>query len=275
MKNNFAVFTAGEFAKLHNLNKRTLHYYDSVGIFSPKYKGQNGYRYYTYEQSIDLENILALREIGMSIEELQSYMSNPNKDDFRKISKEKISEIDKTITRLKKIKSILKEKSNMLDLCDEIYDGKIEIVNLNEEYLLMTELSLNFENTSSLLNNSKEIINHLKSSCEFNNYKKNCGSYISIEKIKAKKFEEYDGVFTKVDKNKSILFTKPNGKYLRGFSIGTWDKIPFLYEKMLEFANENNLILSGYAFECGLNEFAISKEDDYVTQVEILCHSCP
>lgn len=273
MKNNFVFFTAGEFAKLHHINKRTLHYYDSVGVFSPKYKGENGYRYYSYEQSIELENILALREIGMSIEELQIYMNKPNKDDFRKISKEKINEIEKTITRLKNLKSILKEKVNMLDLCDEIYDGKIELVHLREEYLLMTEMTLTFENTTSLLNNSNAIMEHLKSSCEFNNYKRSCGSYISIEKINTRNFKKYDGVFTKVDKKKPTLFTKPSGQYIRGYSIGDWAKIPYLYEKILDFADKNNLTLTGYAFECGLNEFAISGEDEYVTQIEILCES--
>lgn len=274
MKNNFAYFTAGEFAKLHHLNKRTLHYYDSVGIFSPKHKGNNGYRYYTYEQSIDLENILALREIGMSIEEIQIYMKNPNKDDFQKISKSKICEIDETIARLKQLKTILKEKSKMLDLCDEIYDGKIELVNLKDEHLIMTKLPLNFETSSEILNNSKAIMEHLKNSWEFSNYKKSCGSYISIEKIKDRNFEEYDGIFTKVDKKKTTLFVKPSGKYLRGFSIGDWDKIPLLYKNILDFANKNNLVLTGYAFECGLNEFAISKEEEYVTQIEILCHHC-
>ena len=220
MKNNFAFFTAGEFAKLHHINKRTLHYYDSVGIFSPKYKGDNGYRYYTYEQSIDLENILALREIGMSIEEIQSYMEKPNREDFQKIAKLKICEINQTIARLKQLKNILKEKSKMIDLYDEIYDGKIEIVTLKEEYLLMTKLPLNFETTSSFFYNSNAIMEHLKASWKFSNYKKSCGSYISLEKIKNKKFEEYDGVFTRIDKNKSNLKIKPGGKYLRGFSIG-------------------------------------------------------
>ena len=107
MKNNLAFFTAGEFAKIHSINKRTLHYYDSVGIFSPKFKGENGYRYYTYEQSMELENILSLREIGMSIEELQRYINSPNKNDFRNIAREKVNEIDKTITRLKKLKEII------------------------------------------------------------------------------------------------------------------------------------------------------------------------
>ncbi|MBM6800346.1 MerR family DNA-binding transcriptional regulator, partial [Coprobacillus cateniformis] len=31
--------TTSQFSKLHHLNKRTLHYYDDIGLFSPRYKG--------------------------------------------------------------------------------------------------------------------------------------------------------------------------------------------------------------------------------------------
>ncbi len=95
MKENLIYFTAGEFAKFHHINKRTLHYYDSVGIFSPKHKGENGYRYYTYSQSIDLENILALRELNMSIEEIQNYIKNPNALDFLGLAQSATDEIFK------------------------------------------------------------------------------------------------------------------------------------------------------------------------------------
>ena len=57
MFQNSILFTAGQFARLHHLNKRTLHYYDDIGLFSPAYKGKNGYRYYTYQQSAELESI--------------------------------------------------------------------------------------------------------------------------------------------------------------------------------------------------------------------------
>lgn len=270
MKSNFAFFTAGEFAKLHHLNKRTLHYYDSVGIFSPKHKGSNGYRYYTYEQSMELENILALRELDMSIEEIQTYIKNPNMVDFQKITKDKIYEIDQSISRLKQLKTILKKKSRMLDLCNEIYDGKIELVSLKDEYLLTTPLSLNFDDESDLINNSSSIMEHLKAAWEVSNYKKSCGSYISLDKIKKHEFDKYDGIFTEVDKKSKNLHLKPGGLYIRGFCVGDWDKIYKLYDAILDFANQRNLQLTGYAYESGLNEFAISDESEYVTQIEIL-----
>lgn len=43
-------FQTGEFAKLCGVNKRTLHYYDEQGIFSPDHVGENHYRYYSARQ---------------------------------------------------------------------------------------------------------------------------------------------------------------------------------------------------------------------------------
>ena len=33
MKKDIARLTVSQFAKLHHVNKRTLHYYDSIGLF--------------------------------------------------------------------------------------------------------------------------------------------------------------------------------------------------------------------------------------------------
>ena len=55
--------TTAQFAKLHNVNKRTLHYYDEIGLFSPKIKGENNYRYYDALQSIDFEYIRMFKEL--------------------------------------------------------------------------------------------------------------------------------------------------------------------------------------------------------------------
>ena len=61
MKHKAPYFTTGDFAKLHGVNKRTLHYYDEAGLFSPQHKGENGYRYYSFEQSMEFELIVTLR----------------------------------------------------------------------------------------------------------------------------------------------------------------------------------------------------------------------
>ena len=62
MRKEIKRLTTAQFAKLHEVNKRTLHYYDEIGLFRPLTKAENGYRYYDISQSIDFEYIRMLKE---------------------------------------------------------------------------------------------------------------------------------------------------------------------------------------------------------------------
>lgn len=61
------LFTIGQFSSIHGVTKKTLMWYDKVGLLKPAIIGEKGYRYYTYEQSSLLETILMLRELNVSI----------------------------------------------------------------------------------------------------------------------------------------------------------------------------------------------------------------
>ena len=77
LKNESLKLTTAQFAKLHKINKRTLHYYDEIDLFKPKFKGENNYRYYDYFQSIELENIIIdIASSKMSCEELTQWLQD-------------------------------------------------------------------------------------------------------------------------------------------------------------------------------------------------------
>lgn len=261
------LFTTGQFARLHHLNKRTLHYYDEIGLFSPAHKGQNDYRYYTWSQSAELENILALRELGMSIGEIKDYIAAPGPAAFGRIAEQKTQEIDKQMRHLNNLKKFLHEKQDALHICDKIYDGMIEIARLPKRDLLLTPIVLEDEDFF----NMEYIMEHLRTAWEYNTFKTGCGSYISLDKVKQDDFSTYDGLFTPVVKppQKEYFKTRPEGEYLCGYSIGNWDKLPPLYRQMLAYAQKEGLELTGDCYETGLNEFAISSAEEYVTQVVI------
>lgn len=261
-------FTAGQFASLHHINKRTLHYYDDIGLFSPIHKGENGYRYYTYQQSAQLENILSLRELGMSIDEIKNYMIIPNPDQFIEIANQKAKEIDEQIRHLKNLKAILNEKQEALILSKNINDGLIELKQCPQKPIMITPLT---ENEADF--NMKEVLCHLQSVWECNTYKTGCGSVIAIEKVRQEDFVHYDGLFSPIIhvKHKGNYQIRPAGTYLCGYCIGSWDKIPSLYKKMLMYAETKQLKLTGYCYETGLNEIALSSPDEYVTLIEIRC----
>lgn len=123
MKINIRMTTA-QFADLHNVNKKTLHYNDTIGLFSPKEKGENQYRYYDSSQSLTFEYIRILKGLNMSIEEIRTYMDNPNPTDFIKIIDTKSTELNQQIRTLKQTQRLLSDKKKQIQSCEQEKEGQ-------------------------------------------------------------------------------------------------------------------------------------------------------
>lgn len=66
------MFTTGQFSKVAQVSKRLLQYYDEIGLFTPAHKGgPGGARGYTAEQLPELFQILALKDLGISLDEIR------------------------------------------------------------------------------------------------------------------------------------------------------------------------------------------------------------
>ena len=77
MNEKSKLLTIGQFAALHGINKKTLMWYDEIGLFKPAViDPQNGYRFYIYNKSPILKTILLLRELNVSISEIQPLLKN-------------------------------------------------------------------------------------------------------------------------------------------------------------------------------------------------------
>lgn len=256
--------TTSQFAKLHEVNKRTLHYYDHIGLFSPSSKGENGYRYYDVSQSITFEYIRMLKELNMSIGEIADYCKNPTSKKFLQIADIKEAEIDCEIQKLKRIKKILKAKKEQIHLCEGLTEQEIRIEECDSERISI--LPYDFLN-----NDISQIFSYLKDNWNREQIRMGIGSFISLDKVNNKDFDQYDGfyiyTFDKTTLSNTVI--KPKGRYLCGYQKGTWDKAPVMYEKMIAYAHQHHLSFTGYAYEIGLNEVAISSAEEYVTKFMI------
>jgi len=61
----------GEFSRLSQVTINTLHHYDEIGLLKPAQVDPfTDYRYYTLDQLPHLHSIMALKELGLSLEEI-------------------------------------------------------------------------------------------------------------------------------------------------------------------------------------------------------------
>jgi DNA-binding transcriptional MerR regulator len=65
------MFRIGEFSRIARVSMRLLRYYDEIGLLRPvRTDPSNGYRYYAGAQLSQLNRILVLRELGLSLEQI-------------------------------------------------------------------------------------------------------------------------------------------------------------------------------------------------------------
>lgn len=67
-------------ARLACISIRTLHHYDSIGLLVPSSRTAAGYRLYTDDDLLRLQQILIGRELGLSLEEIRRSLDDPRFD---------------------------------------------------------------------------------------------------------------------------------------------------------------------------------------------------
>ncbi|WP_240842376.1 MerR family transcriptional regulator [Acidaminobacter sp. JC074] len=72
-------YKISQVAKKFDVSRTALIHYDKCGLLEPSYRGKNKYRLYTRDDLDKLELILALKESGLTLKEIQTYLSGENK----------------------------------------------------------------------------------------------------------------------------------------------------------------------------------------------------
>lgn len=105
----------GVFARLSQVSIPTLHHYDEIGLLKPIRVDQfTGYRYYSVSQLPRLNRILALKDLGFSLEQIEQALAQDlNADELRGMLKLKRAEAEREVVdaqaRLMRIEARLKQ----------------------------------------------------------------------------------------------------------------------------------------------------------------------
>jgi len=73
----FEALKVGELAKRTGLTIRTLHHYDEIGLLKPSLHTGAGHRLYTAADIARLQQVLSLRQLGFSLEQVRDCLDRP------------------------------------------------------------------------------------------------------------------------------------------------------------------------------------------------------
>jgi DNA-binding transcriptional MerR regulator len=269
-KNQKLFFSTGEFAKIVGVTKHTLFHYDKLGIFSPQIKGENEYRYYSVFQVEPFYVITALKELGMPLKDIKSYLDVRNPKELISLLNSQNENIDKEITRLTATKELISQKIKTTQSYFNIGNEKIFVSKEETELLFISEAlpSLEYENIPL------SFANHMKC-CTENHITApfSVGQMLSLEDVRKANYYSYNYFYTKfsVPLSGDRIYKKKKGKYLNAYHTTGYDSIGETYLTILEYANKNNIILDDYFFEdVILDELSVSGYENFLVKTSIL-----
>ncbi|URN85565.1 MerR family transcriptional regulator [Acetobacterium wieringae] len=111
-------YKIGLFSKINRVTIKALRHYDEIGLLPPAFiEETTGYRYYTSAQLPLLHQILALRDMGFTLDEIKQVQGGiPEKELLQKKRLELIKKIAADTLRLAQVESYLAKKD--ADTCD-------------------------------------------------------------------------------------------------------------------------------------------------------------
>ena len=102
--------TSGEIAKKAGISQKAVRLYDEKGLLKPSEYSEGNYRLYDNEALLVLEKIIALKQVGFSLEEIKDNLIGSNSKGILETLQEQIDmmeakryELEKAITRIKAV----------------------------------------------------------------------------------------------------------------------------------------------------------------------------
>lgn len=197
---------------------------------------------------------------------LQRTAKRPHPPCFLEIASAKEEEIGRQIKKLRHAQKVLRAKREQAAFCGELREREIRIEACRAERLLV--LPYDFAE-----DDMQRVFAHAKEKWSIEQIRMGIGGFISLDKVYGGNFEAYDGIYTPALSSASAggqPDAPQRGTICADIRKAFGSRLPLLYEAMTEYAEQNGLTLSGYAYEVGMNEFMISAPDEYITKVMIL-----
>lgn len=266
MKNS-NYLTISEFSKIAEVSRKALIFYDNIGLFSPLYTGENGYRYYSHEQIYIITVINILKELGTPLNQIKAYMKTPSPLDAVQLLDHQEQILSEKIEELCEIQNMLHSKKQKLEVGIRTDISEIKIVQREESPLFVSDP---FACPKAALSDELWFAFYMK--CKKNKIALGYPEGFLVEKdhLLAGHTTVANRIICHVGNKAYANDFMPGGTYLTAWGQGGFEDTEPVYHRLLQYVEEQELTISGDAYEERLiDEIGALDKERQIIQVSI------
>lgn len=131
-------YSIGKVEKICKINKKTLRFYDQIGLLSPSEINESGYRYYNDTKMHLIPVIKYFKQSGFTLDEIKKAVNGANLADLDKIFANKLTSLEEQEREILLKKRCLEDWYSLLKEANLVIDYKLDEVKL--KFLEETEM---------------------------------------------------------------------------------------------------------------------------------------
>lgn len=259
-------YKIGEISRLYKISSDILRYYDKIGLVSPDFIGENGYRYYSKKQIWKLNNIRNLRNIGVGLEDIKEFLDERNISSANNIIEFQLEKIEDKIKKLEELKEELTSKLKNIEFFKTFKDFNKPILKsipkrkfLRSKGNFKQDWEIDFE--LKILNEKTEY------DSDFILTNNEIGATLSKENFLKGEYSTFSETFIINDVKGEMM---EEGYFLTIVFRGSYKESYKYYEILKKYILENNLEVIGDIYEIYHIEIHITEdENEYITEIQI------
>ena len=251
-----------EFSKISGVEASTLRYWDEIGLFVPLMRNPDTqYRYYSTVQLLALNFVTTLSDLEIPLKTIAALRDERDSENLLDLLEKQEKRMDMEMRNLRRRYSIIHARRELINNGVKADESSISIRSMDEMTIYLWPRN-SYEEGDTFIDPLAKHVSllsdyHINLSFPVGGYYDNMKSFAEAPG-KPDHFISIDPVGT---------YTLKAGEYLVGYARGYYGEMGDLPDKMMAYAKENSLNITGPVYVIYLfDEFCTKEPSQYLAQ---------
>ncbi len=268
-------YSIGEMSQICNISRKTIRYYESIGLIPSQRQDYNNYRFYTHDTLLMIPILKYYKQIGFTLSEVSELLYKDMSNAYtrsKECFKKKMKELQAQQEELRQKNISILDWYKLISEAEMVISNNIQEISIK---YLPPKIFL-FQDQDSFANVKNDVIN-----IKWTNYLEEIENAIT-----GAVYLTYKSLTSRINYEKNqkirimqegIMPAKPeqemifgDGLFVSCYHIGVYDNIHKSYERIIEWARQNKYLLDNVCHERYVTDYwTTSNESKFVTEILI------
>ncbi|PZT56220.1 MerR family transcriptional regulator [Paenibacillus silvae] len=261
------MLSISAFSKLSEVTRKTLIYYDRIGLFKPAYVADNGYRFYSRSQLETIGVIHIFKELGMSLEEIQEHLGRRSPENTLELLRKQEEVLRLQMAKLTQAEQMIIRRAKNIEHSMHLDTSQMHVIWQAKAPLLLScrIYSSKQEFPEELWEDFRARLNKEHAPLGYPG-----GVIIPKEDLLKKDGDKISHMYSFMTTKHHKQAYMPEGYYLVSYARADYADTEKIYPQIFDYIEQKKYVIKGDAYEEYMqDEIVLQHAEEYLVRVMV------